>query len=429
MNAPDPSHPDRADHGMRFHEFVALMASLMAVNALGIDAMLPALGRIGEELGVAVENHQQLVIAVYVSAFGIGQLFYGPLADRYGRRPVLLAAMGIYALTSFVAAHAGSFDLLLVARGFQGFAAASTRVLVQSIVRDCYAGRRMARVMSLAFLAFLTIPVLAPTIGQLVLLVAPWHWIFYVLGGFAIFVGIWAWLRLPETLAADRRLPIHPRSIANAVSRTVSDRYSLGYTLAGGLVYGGLIGFLSSSRQIFQHSLHAPEYFAIGFAAIAGTMAMAALLNARIVERMGMRAVSHGALLSLILLSLLRLPIAWFGLESLWVFIVLQGLTMFLFGLIGSNFGAMAMEPMGAIAGTASSVQGFLSNLIGTMMGLAIGQSFAGTTVPLDLGFLAAGLMALAIVLVVERGRLFRSHNAQPMQPASALPVEVAADR
>jgi DHA1 family bicyclomycin/chloramphenicol resistance-like MFS transporter len=166
----------------------------------------------------------------------------------------------------------------------------------------------MARVMSLAFMAFLIVPVAAPTIGQLVLVVAPWHWIFYLLGGFAIFVGIWAWLRLPETLPIDRRRSINPRSIGRAVAETLTNRYSLGYTISSGLIFGGLIGFLNSSQQIFEHSFHAPQYFAVGFALIAGGMAVAALVNSRIVERLGMRMVSHGALLGMILLSLLRIP-------------------------------------------------------------------------------------------------------------------------
>lgn len=415
MNAPDTPSSDRAAHGLRFREFVALMASLMAVNALGIDLMLPALGQIGTDLGVAIENRQQLVILAYVGTFGLGQLFYGPLADRFGRRPVLLVAMAIYAVTAFVAAHAASFELLLVARGLQGFSAASSRVLSISIIRDCYTGRRMARVMSLAFMAFLIVPVAAPTIGQLVLLIAPWHWLFYLLGGFALFVAIWAWLRLPETLPADRRRPVNPRSIRDAVVATLSNRYSFGYTIAGGLLFGGLLGFLSSSQQIFDHTLGAPQYFAIGFALIAGGMAAAALLNSRIVEKLGMRMVSHAALLGMILLSLLRLPVILSGHESLWVFISLQAMMMFLFGLTGSNFGAMAMEPMGAIAGTASSIQGFMSNAIATMIGLAIGQSFAGSTLPLSLGHLLGTTASLAIVLIVERGRLFRPLNAQSL--------------
>lgn len=418
MNAPDPALPDRAKHGLRFHEFVALIASLMAVNALGIDTMLPALEQIGQDLGVAVANHQQLVIAVYIGAFGFGQLFYGPLADRFGRRPVLLGAMAVYAVTAFIAAHAASFDLMLAARALQGFTAAASRVLSISIIRDCYAGRRMARVVSLAFMTFMVVPVLAPTIGQLILLVAPWPWIFYVLCGFSLFVGLWAWLRLPETLAPENRRTIHPHGIAAAAWMTLSDRYSIGYTVAGAMLYGGMIGFLTSSEQIFALAFHAPQFFAMGFAIIAGSMSVAALVNSRIVERLGMRAVSHGALLGMILLSGLRLALLLAGHDTMWLFIILHSLTMFLFGLTGSNLNAMAMEPMGGIAGTASSVQGFISTSVGSVIGLLIGQSFSNSTLPLTLGFMFGTITALAIVLIVERGRLFRPHHAAPATPA-----------
>lgn len=418
MNAPEPVQSENASHGLHFGEFVALMASLMAVNALGIDIMLPALGRIGTDLGVAVENHQQLVVAVYIGTFGFGQLVHGPLADRFGRRPVLFWTMGIYALMSFIAAHAGSFELLLVARGLQGFAAASTRVLSISIVRDCYAGRRMARVTSLCFMVFLAVPIAAPTLGQLILLVAPWHWIFYLLGAYSLFVAGWAWLRLPETLARDRRRSISVGSMVDAARTTLHDRFSLGYALASAVVYGGLVGFLNSSQQIFAHSFNAPELFAPGFAAIAGMMAVAALINSRIVERLGTRLVAHGALLGMILLSLVRLGIVASGHETLLLFVLLHGATMFLFGLTGSNFSAMAMERMGHIAGTAASIQGFMQSVIGTLIGVAIGQAFSGTSLPLTLGFLIGSIAALGIILVAERGRLFQAHHTPPKTKA-----------
>lgn len=417
MNAPQTIQDDNRSHGLPFGEFVALMASLMAVNALGIDIMLPALGRIGSELGVTVENHQQLVVATYIGAFGFGQLIFGPLADRFGRRPVLFSTLGIYAITSFIAAHAGSFELLLVSRGLQGFVAASTRILSISIIRDCYAGRRMARVTSLCFMVFLAVPIAAPTLGELILLVAPWHWIFYLLGGFSLFVCAWAALRLPETLSPENRRSISFASIAQATRMTLGDRCSLGYALSSAVIYGGLVGFLNSAQQIFAHSFNAPQYFAPGFGLIAGMMAIAALINSRIVERLGTRMVSHAALIAMILLCLVRLIIVATGHETIWTFAVLQGLTMFLFGLTGSNFGSMAMERMGTIAGTAASIQGFMQSVVGTLIGLAIGQSFQGTTLPLTLGFLLGSSAALVIVLIAERGRLFQAHHPVPAAP------------
>ncbi len=419
MNAPHIEtkvpHP-----GMRFGEFVALMAALMAVNALGIDMMLPALPAMGAELGVTIENHRQWVIVVYITGFGIAQLLYGPLADRYGRRPILLSTMVIYAIMSIIAAQAQDFTLLLIARVFQGMAAASTRVLSVSIVRDCYAGRRMARVMSLCFMAFLSIPIIAPSLGQLVLLVAPWHWIFYALAAFSLTVCAWAAIRLPETLHPEDQRPISILAMKDAVVATLGNRYSLGYTVASACVFGGLMGFINSAQQIFTDIFHAPNVFPIVFACIASSMAVAALLNSRIVERFGMRRVSHSALLCLIVVSSIHAAIAATGHETVITFSVMQAMTMFFFGMTGSNFGAMAMEPMGHIAGSASSVQGFVSTLCGALLGLIIGQSFTHSTLPLCLGFMGGGLTALTIVLIIERGKLFDRGSDAGAPPGAA---------
>lgn len=411
MNAPAAADTQRAKHGLPFGEFVGLIASLIAVHALGIDVMLPALGLIGRDLGIAVENHQQLVIIVYIAGFGIGQLFWGPIVDRFGRRRILLGAMAVYAGMSFIAALAGSFELLLLARLFQGLSAASTRILSQSIIRDCYSGRQMARVSSSAFMIFLAVPILAPTLGQLILLVAPWHWIFYLLGAYSLGVAFWAWKRLPETLDPTHRRPASLRSIADAARSVATNRQSLGYTVAMGLIYGGLLAFLNSAPQILLHVFHAPELFATCFAIITAFMVVAALMNARMVERYGMRLISHIALVSLILICLVRLAVVLTGQETLVLFTLLNGLSFLCYGLVGSNFGALAMDPMGHIAGTAASVQGFLSTAIGTIVALIIGQSFAGSTLPLTLGWEFEALAALAVVLITERGRLFRDRR------------------
>ncbi len=417
MNAPLPDSPlpdggDRAKHGLPFREFVAMMAALIAVNALGIDIMLPALGLIGRDLGVAVENHQQLVIVTYTVGYGVGQLFWGPLADRYGRRSVLLVAMVVYMLMSVVAALAGSFEMLLVARMLQGISSASTRTLSISIIRDCYSGRRMAKVSSLVFMTFLAVPIIAPTLGQAVLLVAPWHWIFYALGAYSLLVALWAWRRLPETLDPADRMPINPRALGAAARLLVTNRVSIGYTVAGGVLYGGLLAFLNSAQQILLHVFHRPDLFTLCFAAIASFMVMATLINASFVERFGMRMISHIAVVTLIILCLIHLTVQLAGYETLLLFTLFNGMGFFCFGLASSNFSAMAMDPMAHIAGTASSIQGFLSTLIGSLVGFAIGQAFHGTTLPLTLGWEINALVALAIILWTEHGRLFHGHYA-----------------
>jgi DHA1 family bicyclomycin/chloramphenicol resistance-like MFS transporter len=409
-----PPSTDQPAHRLPLWEFIVLIASITAVNALGIDMMLAALPEIGREMRLSVENHQQLVISVYVASFGVGQLIWGPLADRYGRRPILLGAMAVYAAMSFLAALAGDFELLLGARALQGLTAASTRVLSSSIVRDCYAGRPMAKIMSLSFMVFLAVPLLAPSLGQLILLVAPWHWIFYLLGGFSLAVALWAGLRLPETLRPENRQPINVKAILRASGQVLTNRYSVGYAVAMGFIYGGLMGFLNSCQQIFAERFGRPELFGICFGAIVFFMVASALLNARIVERFGQRLISHVALLAMIAICIGRLALVITGHETLILFIVLSGISFFFYGMCGSNFGSMAMEPMGHIAGTASSIQGFLSTLIGTAVGVVIGQSFQGTTLPLTLGWVIGGLVCLTIVFWVEQGRLFRAHSSLP---------------
>jgi DHA1 family bicyclomycin/chloramphenicol resistance-like MFS transporter len=411
LHAPSPQSAQNSAKGLHFHEFVGLMASLMAVNALGIDMMLPALPTIASDLGVHIENHQQWIVAAYTGGFGVAQLFYGPMADRFGRRKILFGAMCLYAVMSFTAAQAGSFEMLLGARVVQGMAAAATRTLTVSITRDCYSGRRMARVMSLSFLVFLAVPIMAPSLGQLILLVAPWHGIFYALGFFSLFVLAWAALRLPETLDPAMRRPISIAAITQAASITLRNRYSLGYTVAVAFTFGGMMGFINSAQQIFAEIFHAAKAFPVCFAAIATSMGAAALLNSRIVERYGTRRVSHTALFGIIFVGLIHVGVIWFGYETLITFAILQACTMFSVGLTGPNFGAMAMEDMGGIAGTASSIQGFMSTIIGVLVGLMIGQSFQGSTMPLALGFTIGGLVTLTIVLIVERGKLFRPQH------------------
>lgn len=403
-----PASIDRAP--LPFGEFVALAAALMALTALGIDSMLPALPAIGDSLGVANPNDRQFVITSFLIGFAVAQLAHGPLSDRYGRRPVLGVSLLIAVVTNLAAAAAGSFTLLLVARFVAGMAVAGARVVTVAMVRDCFAGRAMARVMSLVFVVFMAAPVLAPAFGQLVLLFAPWRWIFV---GIAVVAGIvlaWFWVRMPETLAPEAASPLEPRRLAASFAEVCRDRMAVGYTLAATLLSGGLFGFINSIQQIMADIFGAAEWLTVVFACVAGTMAVANFMNSRIVMRFGTRLISHSALAGLIVIAAVHLGVGLLGLESLPVFIVLQALLMACFGLAASNFSAMAMENMGRIAGLASSFQGFVSTLGGALVGAAIGQAFDGTTVPLYGGFLLMGLCAFVVVAVAEKGRMFRPH-------------------
>ncbi len=387
---------------------------MMALNALAIDSMLPALPAIGADLGVTNENSRQWVVTAYLLGFGGAQLIYGPVADRFGRKPILLAGVGLYVVFSLLATLAPTFETLILARIGQGLGSACTRVLAVSIVRDRYEGRTMARVMSFSFLVFLGVPILAPSLGQLIMLVGPWRWIFAGLGLIGVALIVWASLRLPETLKPEDRLPIQVKRLTSAYKTALTDRTAMGYTLAMTAITGALFGFINSSQQIFADVFDAEAAFPAVFALIAGGIAVASLVNARLVVRLGSRKISHTALIGFTTVSAVHAAVALSGHETIWTFAVLQTLTMFCFGLIAGNFGAMAMETMGHIAGTAASIQGFISTVFGSLLGFAVGQQFNGTTVPMSLGFTVFGLTALALVLFAERGRLFRAHHQPP---------------
>lgn len=413
MNAPAPQETLAAERpGPR--EFIALIALIMATVALAINSMIPALPAIGQSLGIVHDNDRQFVIGAFLIGFGISQFFIGTLSDRFGRRPVLLISIAGYVIFSLAAAFAPSFELLIAARVAQGAGAAGGRALVVSIVRDRYVGRQMARVMSLAFIIFMAAPVLAPSIGQLVLAVAPWRWIFVVLAAIGIVILLWAGLRLPETLPADRRIPITPAALSASYVTVLRDRQSNGYTLAGAFLNGALMSFIHSIQQIFTDVFDAPGLLVIIFAIVAATMAIGSLVNSRLVVRLGMRFIGHWALIGFTLFSGIHLAFALSGHETMIGFTLLQAAAMGCFGLASANFGALAMERVGHVAGTASSLQGAFSSIFGAMIGIGVGRQFDGSTVPLYVGFFLCGLSAITVVLVTERGRLF--HRAP--QPA-----------
>ena len=406
---PSPGAPRPAVR-VRFAEFVALAAAMMATQALAIDAMLPALPGIVRALGVANPNHGQWIVTAYMVGLGVGQLFWGMMADRFGRRPVLLCGLGLYVAAAILCGLAGGFHALLGWRFLHGMAAASATV-VRSSIRDLYSGRSMARVMSLSFMVFLMVPVLAPSIGQLVLAAASWRYIFIVCGLFAMVVAVWAWVRLPETLHPEYRLVLRPAQIAAAVRLVLGERISIGYTLANTAMYGSLLSYVAMVQQIFADVFHRPDKMPEMFALCAAFMGLAAFFNSRLVERLGMRLISHAALLAFIGITVLHFSVACLGSEPMWVFVGLQSATMASFSLVMSNFGAMAMEPVGSVAGIAASLQGCISTGTGALIGALIGRGYHGSTATLAGGAALCGLITLMLVLVAERGRLFRRHH------------------
>ncbi|MEX6632936.1 multidrug effflux MFS transporter [Hyphococcus lacteus] len=390
-----------------FLELVAFIAAAMALNALAIDMMLPALGQIGDELGAIRDNDRQLIVVVYVLGNGIAQLFFGPIVDRFGRKKVLLFSLGGYIVGSLLSIVASTFTLLLAARAFQGVATAATRVAAVAIVRDQCSGRRMAEVMSFAMTIFMAAPILAPGLGQVILFFAPWRGIFAALLVYGFLLAIWTWIRIPETMAPEDRKPLRAGPIASSYLEFVRNRISIGYTMASALCFGALFGYISASEQIFLETFDIGSNFAFAFGAIASGLGMATLLNARIVSKFGMRRLTHAALLSFVISNALHLFFALIFGESFGLFMGFMMVSFFSLGLIGPNATALAMEPMGHNAGAAAAANGFAGTTIAGLLGGLIGHFYDGTTMPIIFGFTVLGISAVLFVLWTERGKLF----------------------
>ena len=406
-------------------ETVALLAGLMALNAFAIDAMIPALPDIGAHLGVSEENQRQLVIVVYTLGFGFGQLLWGPLADRFGRKPVLAAGIGLYTLFATLCSIAPSFEILIAGRLLQGGAAASTRVLVVAMIRDMFDGEAMARVMSLTFMVFMLVPVLAPSVGQAILTVGPWQAIFWVLAGYGLIMGVWSILRLPETLHPEYRRSLQVGELLAAAKVVLTERQSLGYTLAQTAIFSGLVAYIASIQQIVFDAFHAPEQIGLVFGAVAAPMALAAWLNSRFVGRFGLRRIGHGGVVAFVLLTSLHALAATLWPESLGEFVILQGLVMASFAFTSSNLNTLAMERMAEQAGMASSIQGLVSTVLAAAAGFAIGQNFDGTQLPFLYGLAICGVIGAALVVLTEPARLFeRLPRAAANREVGVVPAE-----
>ncbi len=387
-------------------ELIAMVGSLIAVNAMAIDVMLPGIQQIGASLGVESENQRQLVITSYFLGFGIFQLLFGPLSDRFGRKKPLMVGLSIYVFAAVVAIFATSFPMLLGLRFLQGSGAAASVVIAVAMVRDRFKGEEMAQIMSFSFMVLLIVPVIAPSIGQGIMLLGDWHLVFIFMAVMGTIVNIWTALRMPETLTAENRRPFTIKAVSEGFGYVFSNRASISYILATALIIGCLFGFLNSSQQIYQQIYGLGPWFPLAFAAGALVMALGSFTNARLVRRLGQRRMSHGALLLFLAGGIILLVMALSFAVPVWLFIIMIAAMFYCFAGIGPNFGSLALEPLGHVAGTAASTQGAIQTVAGALIGATLGQSFNGTIVPLAAGFVVLSGLALVMVLVAEKGRL-----------------------
>lgn len=392
-------------------ELVVMVALLMSLNALAIDGMLPALPDMAGELGAADGNRRQLVVAIYLLANGLGCLVPGAFADRFGRRPLLLLSLAAYALFSLLIALVQDFTVLLAARAAQGVLTAGLMVVPTAIIRDRYEGDRMARLMSLVSAVFIAVPVVAPSLGQAVLLFAGWRWIFVLLAVLGTLAGLWVWARLPETLDPANRQRIDLPVITRNMGTAFFNRASVGYVLGTMLLIGAVFGYVNSAQQLIGEHFAVGEMFPIVFGGTAAMMVVSNLVNSRIVERFGARRVSHVGVMVFIAVSMVQVWASHYRPDSLAWFLPLMAMNLGLLGFLGANFGSIAMQPFATIAGAASSIQTFFRMFGAAVVGLVIGQAYDGTARPFAHALLICSIGALLLVLYSERGRLFRRLN------------------
>jgi DHA1 family bicyclomycin/chloramphenicol resistance-like MFS transporter len=397
-------------------EFIGMMAMLQALQALAIDAMLPALGVMSHDLGVESENQRQLIVGVFLLCSGLGSIFPGALGDRFGRRPVALTCAASYVVFNIAAALVRDFDAMLAMRALAGFSSSGMIVMASTIIRDRFSGDKMARTQSLVSMVFMVVPMIAPSLGQAVLLFAGWRWIFGIMAVLGSALFVWAFIRLPETLHPEFRQTIAIRTIAGNMRTALFNRLAIGYLIGMSLVHGALFGYINSSQQLLSEHFGAGASFPLIFGAMAIAMAIANLTNSRIVERFGARRVSHMALLFYIVLSAVQVAFAMSGHETIWQFVPLMTLNLCMLGFLGANFSSIALQPFARIAGAAASVQTFVRLVVAALVGAMIGQAYDGTALPLASALLGSGIVALTLVLFSERGKMFRRLHGQVPQ-------------
>ena len=388
---------------MSIREFTVFVASLMAVVALSIDALLPAFNVIAKELAVSDANKVQIVISALFLGLAMGQLLCGPLSDSYGRKPVLLSALVIYFIGTFICYIASSIELLCFGRWIQGLGAAGPNIAAISLVRDNYKGREMAKIMSLVMMVFIMVPALAPIIGQGILFIADWRWIFVLYFIYASLIFCWVFIRLRESLPIGERVPFQTSRILAGFKEVLANKRTTSLMFAMGMVFGCLIAFISSCQQIIQEQLGAGELFSVYFSMLALLIGLSSLANSRLVVRLGMQYLAMRGLSVIIMSSSLFLVMQQFVDIKLWMFLLYASTLFGSLGFIVGNLNAMAMEPMGHLAGVASAVIGSTSSFSAITIGTIIGQAYDGTVMPITLGPLLVVTLAWLLTTLSYR--------------------------
>ena len=386
-----------------YWEFIILVSIMFGMIAFGTDTMLPAFPDIAKDLELLNVNKAQLIISSFILGTGLGQLISGPISDTFGRKPIITIGLMIFILACIAAYYAETLEMMLVARFIQGLGISAPRTVTMALIRDLYSGRKMAQVMSLAMAIFVLVPALAPSIGQLLFINFGWRSIYMAFIAFALIGLLWLNLRQPETLPFEQRKKLSSTEFLRAFKVVITNTAVVKYTVTLALGFGALFGYLNSAQQIFVDTLGAGMKFPMYFAIISILAAPASFMNAALVMKYGMKLLATigyalqiiFAIISILIINLEFLPMEW----SLVIFISWSVIAFFLKGLYFGNLNALAMEPMGEIAGMASAIIGASATMLGILIAIPIGLAFNGTATPVLFGYITFSSLALILML------------------------------
>lgn len=389
-----------------FVEFVVIISLMMSLTALSIDAMLPALASIGSELGAQADNDRQLIVSMIFLGLAFGQMFFGPLSDSLGRKSATYVGYALFIAGALVSVFAGNFPMMLAGRLLQGIGISAPRAITLALVRDRYEGKTMARVMSFVMTVFILVPMLAPSLGQGIMMLAGWRAIFVAFIAIAVINVLWFAVRMPETLAAEHRAPFSLNRIISATREIIKNRIALGYTISAGLIGGAFLGYLNSAQQIYQEQYELGDLFPFFFAVVAFSLGLASFLNARLVMQFGMQFLVNWSLRIIVVLAAVAFGVALLtdGNPPLWFLMAYLMTSFFCVGILFGNQNSMAMEPLGRLAGMGAAVVGSLSTLIQVPLGTFIGRNYNGTIIPLIVGIAVLAVLSIVVINWAESG-------------------------
>ena len=384
-------------------EFVTLMAFLMSIVALAIDALLPAINQISSDIGIQNATDNQLLITMIFLGLGFGQLFFGPISDSIGRKPVVFMGFGVFIIASFICINATDLNTMIFGRILQGIGLSAPRTISIAIVRDSYSGDYMARIMSFITVVFILVPVIAPAMGKFVLDHYNWQAIFYIQMFFSILVSIWFWVRQPETLLKNQRIKFTSHIFSDGLKELMKYKRSIGFTVISGFITGSFMVYLSTAQQIFQIQYNLTDEFPFIFAALAISVGSATFLNGTLVLKFGMEKLVTIAMVAFFIISILYVILFYNSPNpSIYTILTFFGLQFFAIGFLFGNLRALAMEPVGHIAGIASAITGFISTMMAVPISAFIGKYVTTTALPLFIGFTICGLLSISILVYLK---------------------------